>query len=98
KWNQTVNPVTVKHGTFAVLLNVASPADLFNTNLWLESKIGSNAPLTPRQQLVSVAFAMKANTVPDNAITSAKIANGTITGAEIAGGTITTATLGSSAR
>jgi hypothetical protein len=88
KWNQTLNPVAVRNGTFAVLLNVASPTDLFNTNLWLEIKIGTAAPLTPRQQLASVAFALKANTVPDNAITSAKIADGTITSADIANGTI----------
>jgi hypothetical protein len=78
KWNQTINPVAVTNGTFAVLLNVASPTDLFNTNLWLEIKIGTNAPLTPRQQLVSVAYAMKANTVPDGSITSAKIASGAL--------------------
>ena len=36
-----------------------------------------------------MAFALKANTVPDNAITGAKIADGTITGADIATGTIT---------
>jgi trimeric autotransporter adhesin len=89
KWNQVVNPVRVRNGTFAVLLNVAAPTDLFNTNLWLEIKIGTAAPLTPRQQLTSVAFALKANTVPDNAITAAKIANGAITGADIANGTIT---------
>jgi hypothetical protein len=73
KWNQTINPISVRNGTFAVLLNVASPANLFDTNLWLELKIGANAPLTPRQQLVSVGYAMKANTVPDNSITNAKI-------------------------
>jgi hypothetical protein len=89
RWNQTINPVAVRNGTFAALLNVASPSSLFDNNLWLEIKIGSSAALTPRQQLVSVAYAQKARTVPDNAITSAKIADGTITGADIANGTIT---------
>src|SRR5690242_17737129 len=60
KWNQTVNPVTVRNGTFAVLLNTSGgAADKFNNNLWLEIKIGTAAALTPRQQLVSVAYAMK---------------------------------------
>ena len=27
KWNQTINPVAVRNGTFAVLLNVATPAE-----------------------------------------------------------------------
>jgi hypothetical protein len=72
KWNQTVNNVAVTNGTFAVLLN-ANTAGLFNSNLYLEVKIGTDAPLTPRQQMVSVAYAMKANTVPDDTITAAKL-------------------------
>lgn len=90
KWEQTLNPVTVRNGTFAILLNVdsgfhngATATNLFDMHLWLEIKLGSNPALTPRQQLVSVAYAMKANTVPDNVITSAKIANGAVTNAKI---------------
>src|SRR5262245_8937263 len=77
KWNQTLNPVTVKNGTFAVLLNT-STANLFNGNLYLEMQIGADAPLSPRQQLVSVAYAMKANTVPDGSITGDKLASGAL--------------------
>jgi hypothetical protein len=87
KFNQTINPVTVRNGAFAVLLNVGTgPVDLWNADRFLEIKIGADAPLAPRQQLVSVAFALKANTVPDGSITSAKIADGTITAADIASG------------
>ena len=75
KWNQTINPVAVQNGTFGVLLNVANPPDLFDKDLWMEIRIGTASPLTPRQQLVSVAFALKANTVPDGSITSAKISS-----------------------
>jgi hypothetical protein len=92
-WEQTVNPVTVRNGTFAAQLNVganfqngATAATLFNGNLWLEIKIGADAALTPRQQLVSVAYAQKAGTVPDGSITGAKIADGTITAAKLAAG------------
>src|SRR6185295_3750197 len=46
KWNQTQN-VTARNGTFAVLLS-GFPTGTFNGNLWLEIKIGTNAPLTPR--------------------------------------------------
>src|SRR5262249_13323413 len=45
--------------------------------LFLEIKVGTDAPLTPRQQLVSVAYAMKANTVPDGSITADKLAAST---------------------
>jgi hypothetical protein len=89
RWNQTINPVTVRNGTFAALLS-GFPAGTFNTNLWLQLQIGADAPLAPRQQLVSVAYAMKADSVSDGAITSAGIVDGTITGADIANGTITT--------
>src|SRR5688572_12870475 len=41
KWNQTLNPVTVRNGTFAVLLNT-NTAGLFNGNLFLEIKIGTD--------------------------------------------------------
>jgi hypothetical protein len=83
KWNQTLNTVTVRNGTFAVLLS-GFPAGTFHTNLFLEIKIGNNAPLTPRQPLVSVAYAMKAGSVQDGAITGASIANGTITAEKLA--------------
>jgi hypothetical protein len=75
KWTQTVNSVTVHNGVFAVLLNVNTP-NLFNGNLWLQLQVGTDPALTPRQQLVSVAFAMKANTVPDGSLTAAKFASG----------------------
>src|SRR5262245_62042194 len=54
KWTQAINAVNVKNGTFAVLLS-GFPAGTFNGNLFLEIKVGTDPPLTPRQQLVSVA-------------------------------------------
>jgi hypothetical protein len=88
KWNQTLNPVVVRNGTFAVLLNAASPADLFDGDRWLEIKVGNNPALTPRQQLVSVAFAMKANTVPDGSIGTNKLADFAVTSAKISDNTV----------
>ena len=80
KWNQTIAAVQVRNGTFAVPLDVSTGAtDKFNGNLWLEIKIGTDAALTPRQQLVSAPYAFKAGSVVDGSITSASIAAGTIT-------------------
>src|SRR5689334_16237008 len=68
KWFQVMNPVLVRNGTFAVLLGNGNPLteSVLNGDVWLEIKVGSDAPITPRQQIVSVAYAIKANTVPDN--------------------------------
>ena len=87
QWNQTINALTVRNGTLATLLS-GFPANAFDGDLWLEIKVNSDAPLTPRQQLVSVAYAMKANTVPDGSITSAKLASGAVTSANLAAGTL----------
>src|SRR5262249_10938289 len=84
KWNQAINPVTVRNGTFAVILS-GFPANTFDGTLFLEIKVGTNLPLTPRQQLVSVAYAFKANTVPDGSITTNKLASSFLT----AGGDLT---------
>ena len=95
KWTQTVSGVVVKNGTFAVLLS-GFGATVFNTDSWLEIKVGTDNSLTPRQQLVSVAYAMKANVVSDGSITAASIAAGTITAAKLADGSITTAKIADS--
>ena len=82
-WTQTMNPVMVHGGVFAVLLGNGNPltADMLNGTPYLEIKVGNAAPLAPRQQFASVAF--KANTVPDGAITTAKIADSAITAAKL---------------
>ena len=83
-WTQTMNPVIVHNGTFAVLLGNGSPltASMLNGTPYLEIKVGSDNPL-PRQQFASVAFAFKANTVPDGAITTAKIADSAVTNQKV---------------
>src|SRR5215471_8668983 len=77
KWSQT-NDVVTANGVFDVLLGVDA-AGLFNCNLWMEIQIGTDVPLSPRQQLVSTAYAMKANSVPDGSIGAAQIVSGSLT-------------------
>jgi hypothetical protein len=86
KWTETLSSVSVHNGVFAVLLGNTSAltSSLFAGNLWLEIKVGTDPPLTPRQQLVSVAYAMKANSVPDGSIGAAQIATGAITSDKLA--------------
>ena len=87
KWNKTVSNVQVKNGTFAVALD-GFASDTFNSNLWMEVKIGNDAALTPRTSLVSVPYALKSNialTIPDASITNAKLA-GSLTADKFASG------------
>lgn len=88
KWNQTVASVPVKNGTISVPMS-GFPANTFDGSVWVEIQIGTDAPLSPRQQLGSVPYAMKANTVPENAITTAKIADIAVTAAKLANGAVT---------
>jgi hypothetical protein len=92
RWNRIVAPVLVRNGTFAVLLDLTSGfttgndiRTAFNGTTYLEIKIGSNAPLTPRQQIVSVPFALRSNAVVDGSITTSSLANGAVTAAKISG-------------
>ena len=88
RWTQTISGVKVHNGAFAVLLGNGNPLTdaVLNGAVYLQIQVNSNAPLTPRQPLASVAYAIKANTVPDGAITNAKIAAGTLTADKFAPG------------
>ena len=90
-WTET-DLITSRNGAFATLLgtHTALTDAIFASNVWLQIKVDGAAPLTPLQQIVSSAFAFKANTVPDGSITNIKIAAGTITPDKIAGGTALT--------
>ena len=99
-WSETNTKVQTKSGLFSVLLGSINNfgANLFATpQLFLGVTVGKDAEMTPRQQIVSSAFAFKAaiaDTVPDGAITTAKIANGAVTGAQIAPQSINMANMG----
>jgi len=49
--------------------------------------------IDPDQRIVSVGYAMMADTVPDGSITGAKLANNSITSAQISDGAINSAAL-----
>lgn len=96
-WSETNPSVQVKGGLFAVLLGSINnlPANVFdNQNRWFGVKVGSDLEMTPRQQVASVAFAVKANSadvaasVPDGTITTSKIAAGAIVASKLATGAV----------
>jgi hypothetical protein len=90
KWTET-DTVTVHNGVFAVLLGKTTAISdaLFAGSLWLEIKVGTDPALTPRQPLVSVAYALKADTVPDTSIGSAQLKDGAVTAGKLASGALT---------
>jgi hypothetical protein len=86
------NAVTVVDGVYSTFLgdNTTSgslvPA-LTNDNLYLEVMVNGTA-LSPRERLASVPYALKALTVPNDAITAAMIATGAIGSNELANGSV----------
>ncbi|MFQ6009054.1 MAG: hypothetical protein ACE5K8_08915, partial [Candidatus Zixiibacteriota bacterium] len=95
KWNSGFQTVTVTDGLFNYDLgsNVALPDDLFTDTLrWLGITVGTDPEIIPRTKLTSKAYSYHAlradsaqisTTVYDNAITSAKVADGEIVDADI---------------
>ncbi len=61
-WSETHASVTVTDGIFSILLgSVTDLGDLdFDKSYYLGIKIGSGTELTPRKQIVSAAYAMRA--------------------------------------
>jgi hypothetical protein len=63
-WSETQNGVPVAGGLFNVHLGSTTPlpADLFSggENRWLGVKVGADLEMTPRHQIVSVGYALKA--------------------------------------
>jgi hypothetical protein len=99
----TVLSVPVTNGLFTVglgdtslpgMISPLTPAVFDTTNLhlrvWFSTDGGSFVQLAPDQRLTSTAYAMKAGTVSDGAITGAQIANGTVGSLELADGSVTT--------
>ena len=64
-WLETFQDVAVQGGLFSVLLGGQSPLDdpLFEQDLWLGVRVGSDSELTPRLRLSSVPFAFRARHV-----------------------------------
>lgn len=85
-----------ERGLITVLLGEVTPLPLpifDGRDLWLQLQVNGET-LSPRQRLAWVAYAInarKAETVIDNAITSAKLADGQVTSADIGDGQIASA-------
>lgn len=83
-WTETHPQVTVKNGAFSVVLGslVSLDEKLIIAPLYLGVKVGTGSEMSPRQQLTSVVFAMRAGvaeSVVDGKVSAEKIANGAVT-------------------
>ena len=86
------NAVAVSSGLFSTLLGSIQPIPgdvMASSPLYLGISVGSDTEMTPRQPVSSVAYALMANDVADDSITTAKIASGAVTTQEIAPNAVT---------
>jgi hypothetical protein len=82
-WGETHANVPVSDGLFSVRLGSVSAlsTDLLGGDRWLGIQVGADAEMAPREKLSAVPYAMQAGlalTVPDEAITTEKIADGAV--------------------
>jgi hypothetical protein len=77
-WSESHSAVPVSDGLFSVRLGQITPlsADLLAENLWLEVQVDTDPPMTPREKLAAVPYAMQAGlalTVPQGSINNQRI-------------------------
>lgn len=86
------NTVTVVDGLYDTALGDNTvTGDLVSalnaTGLWIEVVV-NNVPLSPRERVQSVAYALRSASVAPGAIDAAALADGAVTGAKLAGGSV----------
>ncbi|MEY4488641.1 MAG: hypothetical protein RIQ79_1149, partial [Verrucomicrobiota bacterium] len=92
--------LTVTKGLYSVLLGdtalpnmQAVPATVFANSdvrlrVWFNDGVNGSQLLTPDQRIAAVGYAMMAGTVPDGAITGAKLATGAVGSTQLAAGAV----------
>ena len=88
-WSEAQS-VPVNSGIFNVVLGSVTPLNLpFDKLYWLEVAMNPGGVLSPRLQLTSSTYALRARSLPDSAVTSANLADNAVTSDKIAEGAIT---------
>jgi hypothetical protein len=82
-WIET-QAVQVKRGIYSVRIGSVIPLNLdFDAEYWLGITVNDGEELEPRIPFSSVPYAIIAQTVPDNSISSEKLADNAVTGTKI---------------
>lgn len=99
-WEES-QAVIVEAGVYNVILGAGTLNPAYGTlaaailsgdELWLEVQVvGEADPMSPRQPITSVGFAIRAGTVSDGAITATKLASDAVTTAKLVDGAVTAA-------
>ena len=90
-WTETQPTVNTTTGVLSVTLGSVTPIGIaFDGALWLGIEVDGGGELTPRIELTTSPYAFQAKSVDDDAVTSAKIADGTIAVGDIAGSQVVT--------
>ncbi len=93
---------SVQLGDTSLANMTAIPNNVFNNadvrvRVWFNDGVNGTELLSPDQRISSVGYAMIAGTVPDGAVTGAKLANGAVTSAKLASGSVGAAQLAAGA-
>lgn len=65
-WSETLNPVVVDEGIFTVLLGTVNPINtgiFLDANRYIGVQVNGGVELTPRKQIVAVAYALQVATI-----------------------------------
>jgi hypothetical protein len=90
-WTETQATVNTTNGVLTVVLGSVTSINIAcDGALWLGIAVDGGGELTPRIELTTSPYAFQAETVDDNGVTSAKIADATITAADLASGQVVT--------
>ena len=90
-WTETQGSVNTTNGVLGVELGSVTPIGIaFDGALWLGIAVDGGAELTPRIELTTSPYAFHAKSVDDDAVTSAKIADGAIAVGDIAAAQVVT--------
>ncbi|UCD94861.1 MAG: hypothetical protein JSU69_02080, partial [Candidatus Zixiibacteriota bacterium] len=88
-YTQTLDVTPDQNGVFTVELGPIGAAAFDGTAQYLGIEVGTEGEMTPRQVLTSAPYSMYTATIPNNSVTTAKIAPGAVTNSDLGDNAVT---------